>query len=309
MACRGGPPPRGWHPVTPHIDDPDLAPYPERDPYEGFAGGFGGPRGDPRGGSGPPPKGGKGSFFAQHRFALLVAGVVLVVLAVVLYVYLSRRGGDPQGKTKGRGAKEAHPEDLGTTPAGGVDLEELSRLRAVRRQARGGGAPGAGSALQQHLAQRREAAAQGGGPKTCWPPRPGGGAPGAPAPPGGRPGTGGPGAGARRPMGQGTPPRPRESVEGRRPPPLLAHEPPGADLPEEEEDDGWGGEPLPFPTAISLTVVEGVAFPYGPGALGGHAGGATALGGPLVEELGLEDEEGGSDPLSAEAPPAAAPAR
>ena len=86
-----------------------------------------------------PRRRGKGGFFAQHRFALLVAGVVLVILAVVLYVYLTRRGGDPQSKAKGRGAKEGHPDDRGSTPAGGVDLEELGRLRAARRQARGGG--------------------------------------------------------------------------------------------------------------------------------------------------------------------------
>ena len=97
-------------------------------------------------------------------------------------------------------------------------------------------------------------------------------------------------------MGQGTPPRPRAAVEGRRPPQPQARGPPAPDY---EEDDGWGPEPLTVPTAIALPVVEGVAFPYGPVGGGGAAGTteAAALGGPLVEELGLEDEEG-PDPLA-----------
>jgi len=125
-----------WHPVLPQITDPDLA-----IPSAARSGSRAGPvhvRQDEEMDTAPSRKGG---FFHEHRFAIIVSIIILLIVIVVLFMYLTRRGdkkkadrGDTSGPAPGAGPEE-------------VNLEELNRLRAIRRQARTAGtAPAAAGA-------------------------------------------------------------------------------------------------------------------------------------------------------------------
>jgi hypothetical protein len=297
---------RGWHPVTPYIDDPDLAP--RGMPAFGAGGAPGyppAPRGDGRGGprrGGEPPAdapeppskaGGKGGFFGQHRFALLVAAVVLLIIAVVVYVYMTRRGGDPQAKPKKGAAKEG-----GTPPApAGVDLEELSRLRAARRQARNAGPAGpapAGAAAAKP--ERGE-----------WAARPGvagRGGPAGRAPAANRPDP-------ASPMQPAQPALPALPAPRAQAPPLPARPSKGPEglglgdgggLAALEAESGWGGGqeagwPPPFPAAIAVTVIEG-----GFGAPALQSGGPGLRQSPLPRVEEVDDDGDEASPAGGSAP-------
>jgi hypothetical protein len=117
-----------WHPVLPQITDPDLA-----IPSVARGGSRASPvhvRQDEEMDTVPSRKGG---FFHEHRFAIIVSIIILLIVIVVLFMYLTRRGGKKKadrGDTSGP-APGAGPEE--------VNLEELNRLRAIRRQARTAG--------------------------------------------------------------------------------------------------------------------------------------------------------------------------
>ncbi|NBV25672.1 MAG: hypothetical protein EBS05_27685, partial [Proteobacteria bacterium] len=117
-----------WHPVLPQITDPDLA-----IPSAARSGSRAGPvhvQQDEEMDTAPSRKGG---FFHEHRFAIIVSIIILLIVIVILFMYLTRRGdkkkadrGDTSGPAPGAGPEE-------------VNLEELNRLRAIRRQARTAG--------------------------------------------------------------------------------------------------------------------------------------------------------------------------
>lgn len=106
-----------WHPVTPQIADPDLAPPPGA-----------GPGGELLA---PPPA--SSSFFADHRLAIVVAVVVVVIVVVVMYVYLTRRA-TAEGTKSGAAQAPPPPPPAGAIP--GADRDELIRLRELRRRQR-----------------------------------------------------------------------------------------------------------------------------------------------------------------------------
>ena len=124
-----------WHPVLPQITDPDLA-----IPSAAKSGSRASPvhvRQDEEMDTVPSRKGG---FFHEHRFAIIVSIIILLIVIVVLFMYLTRRGdkkkadrGDTSGPAPGAGPEE-------------VNLEELNRLRAIRRQARTASAAATGTA-------------------------------------------------------------------------------------------------------------------------------------------------------------------
>lgn len=110
-----------WHPVTPQITDPDLAP-PAQEP--GRVAELEAP---------PAPS---RSFFQEHKFALIVSAIIVVIVIVVVYVYITRRG-DKKKKAAEGGAPTGPPPG---PSAEDVNLEELARLREERRAARAMGA-------------------------------------------------------------------------------------------------------------------------------------------------------------------------
>lgn len=141
--------PQTWHPVTPQIDDPDLAPPPAATPagaephYAGVA----------------PPPAEQGSWFSEHKVTIIISVVILIILIVVIYVYLTRRGGRSKKKNANDGEAADEPAGGGGGPpeAAGVpnnvDLDELQRLRMSRQLARQGAAAGQGPLQPQPVAQ------------------------------------------------------------------------------------------------------------------------------------------------------------
>jgi hypothetical protein len=153
-----------YFPVTPSVTDPDAQIAAGGNVRRGGSPDsreldYAQPHGYPHSGDhGAPPQPSKG-FFQEHRFAIIVAIIVLGIIIVVLYMYLTRKG---DKKKKALREEEAEPPNgtqlermfygrgspPGNAPAGaeggseGVDLEELSRLRELRRKAK---APGADS--------------------------------------------------------------------------------------------------------------------------------------------------------------------
>jgi hypothetical protein len=141
-----------WHPVLPQITDPDLA-----IPSAARSGSRAGPvhvQQDEEMDTAPSRKGG---FFHEHRFAIIVSIIILLIVIVILFMYLTRRGGKKKadrGDTSGQ-APGAGPEE--------VNLEELNRLRAIRRQARTAGTAAsatAGTATAASAAAGTAASAQ-----------------------------------------------------------------------------------------------------------------------------------------------------
>ena len=112
---------QSWHPVTPNIVDPDLVPpkmlgrYSENNP---LSSGF-------QAGNAPKEK----SFFAKHKFAIIISVIVLVVLLVIIYVYLTKRGKKKDGKD-GKANKANRPSRQVFPP--NFDAAELNRIRAAR---------------------------------------------------------------------------------------------------------------------------------------------------------------------------------
>ena len=163
-----------WHPVRPKITDPDL------DPGESTASmAPPGPH-NPR----PAPGGAKPSFFAEHKFALIVAAVIFLIIVVAVYVYLTRQGGKKK-KQEALPAMGAGPPGAGGPPTPeDLNQEELARLREMRRRARQGGAPSDPEAKGGGPAQPAGWGAKHPGPPapSLGPPGPPLGAPGQPAP-------------------------------------------------------------------------------------------------------------------------------
>ena len=120
-----------WHAVTPQIADPDLAPAPAALSYsDAQLAGNVYPNGVYPGGPHPIEQT-RGSFFSDHKFAIIVSVVVLIILIVILYVYLTRRGDNRKSnvsseKSSQRGGQSGIPHEK-------VDVEELNRLRAERQ--------------------------------------------------------------------------------------------------------------------------------------------------------------------------------
>jgi hypothetical protein len=121
--------PTPWHPVRPEITDPDLAPPLIRHPAAGAIGPAAGPAGLPESGS----PSGKGGFFKEHKFAIIIAVIVLLVVVVVLFMYMTKRG-----DKKKKPSDDGDPTPPGSGPED-VNMEELARLRDMRRQTRGMG--------------------------------------------------------------------------------------------------------------------------------------------------------------------------
>jgi len=154
-----------WHPVTPQIADPDLAPAPAAfAPPGAQLGAYPEPY---------PPERAHDQFFSKHKFAIVVSAVVLIILIVVLYVYLTRRsskqkgsaflekGGQPGGGTNGGGAL---PENF--------DVKELDRLRAARQLQRGHQARGGAARASAHDGSLRQPGAYPPAPRASSSPAP-----------------------------------------------------------------------------------------------------------------------------------------
>ena len=106
-----------WHPVMPHITDPELAPAVDTPhPAQEWGAAV----------ATPPPH--KAGFFQEHRFAIIVGVIVVLIVVFITFMYLTRRS----DKKK---AGEAVSPPTSTKPEE-VNLEELNRLRAMRQQAR-----------------------------------------------------------------------------------------------------------------------------------------------------------------------------
>jgi hypothetical protein len=100
-----------FYPVTPKIEDPDLAPlYQDHVLPAEFM-----PQGKVSDG-----------FFSTHKLAIVFAAIIVVIFFVILYVYLTHRG---SAKTKPESVPDPPPLELAR-----VDLAELNQLRARRLQ-------------------------------------------------------------------------------------------------------------------------------------------------------------------------------
>lgn len=134
-------------PVRPNISDPELVKQTHAPPGGSHPAYFhkGGPvSGDPSViqsqipySGNVQPKQAKG-FFSEHKFAIVVATIILCIIIVALYVYLTRKGGKKKKKSKEEhgSADGKHPDPGGTKgPPADADLEELHRLRDMRRAA------------------------------------------------------------------------------------------------------------------------------------------------------------------------------
>jgi hypothetical protein len=80
------------------------------------------------------------SQFQSHKFTIIIAIVVILIVLIVLFMYLTRRGGKKAADPPIESGAAPPPDET-------VDLEELARLRAVRRQVRAGADPNAGPAI------------------------------------------------------------------------------------------------------------------------------------------------------------------
>ncbi len=103
---------QAFYPVTPKIEDPDLAP-----PYQEYV---------------PPAglmlqEGGSAGFFSTHKLVIVFGTIIVIIFLVILYVYLTHRGSAKKDTEPIVAAKP--PLDLA-----GVDLAELNQLRARRLQ-------------------------------------------------------------------------------------------------------------------------------------------------------------------------------
>ena len=108
-----------WHPVRPQITDPDLAPPANFAPLApAFSNDCLVDEPQQRG------------FYQNHKFAIIVSVVILLIVIVVLFMYLTR-------KEKKKTAAAAEDGDIPPQPGPeDVNLDELNRLRDMRRQAR-----------------------------------------------------------------------------------------------------------------------------------------------------------------------------
>ena len=115
-----------WHQVTPQITDPDLAP----------------PRVIPPPVSPVPVL--KQSFFQEHRFIIIVVVIIVLITLVVLYMWFNKQS-------------NKKPDPTGPAAAVDVNLEELTRLRELRRQIKAQPAlPQRVQALQQRLPEPQQ---------------------------------------------------------------------------------------------------------------------------------------------------------
>ena len=121
-----------YHQVRPHITDPDL----QRTDLQFAEVCRGGMSRDlpaqhthaPAGGGLMPPA---SDFFQDHGLAIMVAAIVLAVLTIILYVYLVHTTNARQASTK-----DGPPGGARGGPETEIDLQELQRLRMMRRRAR-----------------------------------------------------------------------------------------------------------------------------------------------------------------------------
>jgi cytoskeletal protein RodZ len=103
-----------WHPVMPQITDPDLA-------MPAVTATAAAP-------SKPAPVTQttvveKQSFFQVHKFAIIITVIIVLIALVILYMWFTRKTEPTKATTS---APAAPPPD--------INLEELNRLRALRRQ-------------------------------------------------------------------------------------------------------------------------------------------------------------------------------
>lgn len=103
-----------WHPVMPQITDPDLAM----------------PAVTATAAAAPMPAPvtqtaavQKQSFFQAHKFAIIITIIIVLIALVILYMWFTRKTEPTKATTS---APAAPPPD--------INLEELNRLRALRRQ-------------------------------------------------------------------------------------------------------------------------------------------------------------------------------
>ena len=130
-----------WHPVMPHITDPELAPTGDAlRPAQEWGG---------TAAVAPPPH--KGSFFQEHRVAIIVGAIILLIVVFVIFMYFTRRSDKKKDKEAADPPASSKPEE--------VNLEELNRLRAMRQQARAAKPGGAAPAVATAPAEAPPAAA------------------------------------------------------------------------------------------------------------------------------------------------------
>lgn len=103
-----GPPPRAYPPAGPPPHAYSAAGLPPADP--------------PRGGA-----------FAEHKIAIFASVVVLLILIVALWVYLTRRGDKKKSETPG--GAPVPPGLPPTETAAKMDMAEMTQLRDQRRAA------------------------------------------------------------------------------------------------------------------------------------------------------------------------------
>ena len=119
-----------WHPVTPHITDPDLITVSDGQCAPGTPGASG-LAGQAAGPLAP-------SFFEAHRVAVIVAIVIFLVVVVMIYMYFTRSS-DSSGDVN---AKSDTSEGGANEPTAGADkaatdteLADIQKLAAQRRAA------------------------------------------------------------------------------------------------------------------------------------------------------------------------------
>jgi len=99
-----------WHPVTPHITDPDLAPIANIKQSTLATANVGGP-----------------NFFQEHKLAIIVAVIVCITIAVLIYMYVGKRE-----KTTVSATQKKQP----AAPDQNVNMSELQQLYEMRKHAK-----------------------------------------------------------------------------------------------------------------------------------------------------------------------------
>ncbi|MDE2100848.1 MAG: hypothetical protein KGL39_26615 [Patescibacteria group bacterium] len=132
-AQRGDPAPRpGWGVAAPQ------APFPQAGIQQAPAqAGF---QQYPPGWSPAPPPA-KPSFFSEHKFAVIVSGILLCVIIVILYMYLSNKKDTRQQKGAKIKDEAGKPPDQNNR-AKAEELEELKRIQQRARESRRALQPG-----------------------------------------------------------------------------------------------------------------------------------------------------------------------
>jgi hypothetical protein len=143
-----------WQPVLPRITDPDMAPEEEFmvENAKATSAEFGANSAKSMVAAGALTSGSyMMNFFTQHKFKIIVAVVILLIALIILYMYITSKkktdGGQPAdlsaapmgGKpppNKAVGGAAGAVGGAGTGKSSDPSLEELNRVKEMRRQAK-----------------------------------------------------------------------------------------------------------------------------------------------------------------------------